>query len=220
MALSIEVISDGICPWCFVGKRRLEKALKTIDGRYETSVTWRPFQLNPNMPIEGMARQTYRTAKFGSWESQALDAQVTAVGEIESIPFAFDRIQRTPNTFDAHRLIWLAQREGIQDAVVEALFRSYFSEGLDIGDRQILINVASTAGLLTAQVERFLESGDGVEAVQLLESQVRQRGISGVPFFIINSKYEISGAQATGTMLAIFEQALNLESARSRSHSL
>lgn len=219
MALNIEVISDGICPWCFVGKRRLEKALKAVEGRDEIQVTWRPFQLNPNMPKEGMDRRTYRTAKFGSWEkSQALDAQVAAVGAAEGIPFAFDRIQRTPNTFDSHRLIWLAQREGIQDAVVEALFRSYFIEGLDISDRQILLDIASTVGL--PQVDRFLDSDDGVEAVHQEEREVRQRGISGVPFFIINSDRGISGAQPAEALLAAFEQALALANAGSLSRSL
>lgn len=219
MALNIEVISDGICPWCFVGKRRLEKALKAVEGRDKIQVTWRPFQLNPNMPKEGMDRRTYRTAKFGSWEkSQALDAQVAAVGAAEGIPFAFDRIQRTPNTFDSHRLIWLAQREGIQDAVVETLFRSYFIEGLDISDRQILLDIASTVGL--PQVDRFLDSDDGVEAVHQEEREVRQRGISGVPFFIINSDRGISGAQPAEALLAAFEQALALANAGSLSCSL
>lgn len=211
MALTIEVISDGICPWCFVGKRRMEKALKAVEGRYETQVTWRPFELNPNMPKEGMDRRTYRTAKFGSWEkSLALDAQVAAVGATEGIPFAFDRIQRTPNTFDAHRLIWLANREAIQDAIAEALFRSYFTEGLDISDRRVLIDIASTTGLSSAQVEHFLESNDGVAEVQQEEAEVRQLGISGVPFFVINKQYGISGAQSVNTLVDAFDKALNL----------
>ena len=213
MALSIEVVSDGICPWCFVGKRRLEKALKAVEGRYETHVTWRPFQLNPNMPKAGMDRRTYRTAKFGSWEkSQALDAQVAAVGATEGISFAFDQIERTPNTFDSHRLIWLAQREGIQDAIVEALFRSYFTSGLDIGDRRVLIDIASTTGLSSSQVEHFLESNDGVAEVQQEEAAVHQLGVSGVPFFTINKNYRISGAQSVA-LVAAFDQALNLTNA-------
>lgn len=207
MNLSIEVISDGICPWCFVGKRRLEKALKAVEGQYKTHITWRPFQLNPNMPKEGMERKAYRTAKFGSWEkSQALDAQVVAVGVTEGISFAFDRIQRTPNTFDSHRLIWLAQRKGIQDAVIEALFRSYFTQGLDISDRRILIDIASTEGLPSLEVEHFLESNSGIAEVQQEEAAVHQLGINGVPFFIINKKYRISGAQS-GDLVAAFDQA-------------
>src|SRR4029077_7022477 len=123
MALLVDVISDVICPWCFIGKRRLEKAVAAVDG--PVGVRWLPFQLNPAMPKEGVSRREYRTRKFGSWErSLELDARVIAVGKSEGISFAFDRIDRTPNTFDAHRLIWLAERHGVQDAVVEALFRA------------------------------------------------------------------------------------------------
>jgi predicted DsbA family dithiol-disulfide isomerase len=123
MTLHIDIISDVICPWCFIGKRRLEKAIAAHDG--QVKVRWLPFQLNPTMPREGVGRKEYRTRKFGSWErSLELDAQMVAVGETEGIHFAFDRTERTPNTLDAHRLIWLADQQGVQDAVVEAMFRS------------------------------------------------------------------------------------------------
>src|SRR5689334_21939057 len=114
----VDVISDVICPWCFIGKRRHEKALATLDA--PVKVRWLPFQLNPQMPKEGISRKEYRTKKFGSWErSQELDARVVVVGNEEGVHFAFDRIERTPNTLDAHRLIWLADKQGVQDAVVE-----------------------------------------------------------------------------------------------------
>ena len=123
MGLTVDVISDVICPWCYIGKRRLEKAVAAVDG--PVGVRWLPFQLNPAMPKEGVSRSEYRTKKFGSWErSQELDARVVAVGQSEGIHFAFDRIERTPNTLDAHRLVGLAERQGVQDAVVEALFRA------------------------------------------------------------------------------------------------
>src|SRR4029077_5692503 len=126
--------SDVICPWCFIGKRRLENALRTLPGDVETQVVWHPFELNPEMPRGGIDRRAYRQAKFGSPEaSRALDARPAAAGATEGIVFAFDRILRTPNTFDAHRLIWLAQRESRQDPIVEALFRGYFLEGADLG---------------------------------------------------------------------------------------
>src|SRR5262249_49350365 len=142
MLLRIDVISDVICPWCFIGKRRLETALAALDGSHEVGVRWLPFQLNPTMPKEGISRKEYRTRKFGSWErSLELDAKVIAVGETEGICFAFDRIERTPNTLDSHRLIWLAEREGIQDTVVEALFQAYFTEGQDLSNRQALLDV-------------------------------------------------------------------------------
>ena len=136
MEYGVDVISDVICPWCYIGKRRLERAVRDLGGRHEVRVRWHPFQLNPTMPEGGMDRKDYRTAKFGSWErSQALDAQVAAAGIAEGIAFAFDRIGRTPNTLDAHRLIALAGERGVQDAVVEAFFRGYFAEARDLGDR-------------------------------------------------------------------------------------
>ncbi len=129
---TIDVISDVICPWCYVGKRRLEKSI-ALAGLGDVRVRWHPFQLNLQMPREGMNRKEYRTAKFGSWErSLALDAQVTEAGRAEGIPFAFDKIERTPNTLDAHRLIELAEQEHLQAAVVEAVFRAYFTQGRDI----------------------------------------------------------------------------------------
>src|ERR1700689_4164500 len=133
MNLTVEVISDVICPWCFIGKRRLEKAIAALDGKHECQVRWLPFQLNPAMPKEGISRKEYRIRKFGSWErSMELDAAMIAFGETEGIHFAFDRIERTPNTVDAHRLIWLADQQGRQGAVVEALFVAYFTDGRDI----------------------------------------------------------------------------------------
>ena len=148
MNLTVDVISDVICPWCYVGKRRLEKAVAAVAGTHEVVVRWHPFQLNPQMPREGMERRAYRTAKFGSWErSLELDARLVAVGAGEGITFAFDKIERTPNTLDAHRLIRLAGEQGVQDAVVEALFRAYFTEGRDISDRRTLLDVVAGAGL-------------------------------------------------------------------------
>src|SRR6476646_9962658 len=162
--LAVDVVSDVICPWCFIGKRRLEKAIAA--QQHKVRVRWLPFQLNPTMPKDGISRREYRTRKFGSWErSLELDAKVVAVGETEGIHFAFDRIERTPNTLDAHRLIWLADKEDVQDALVEALFRAYFSEGQDISDRQTLIDVAADAGLDRNKAEAMLNTDDGLEAL-------------------------------------------------------
>src|SRR5580704_17940110 len=140
MVLQIEVISDVICPWCYIGKRRLEKAIAALDRQHEVRVHWLPFQLDPTTPKDGISRRDYRIKKFGSWErSQELGAKLVAVGETEGIHIALDRIERTPNTLDAHRLIWLAEKVSVQDAVVEALFRAYFTDGRDIGNRQALL---------------------------------------------------------------------------------
>jgi len=206
MSLIVEVISDVICPWCFIGKRRLEKAI-AIYGE-PVKVRWLPFQLNPSMPREGIDRREYRTQKFGSWErSQELDARVAAVGESEGIQFAFDRIERTPNTLDAHRLIWLAEKEGVQDAVVEGLFRAYFSGGRDISLRQTLVDMVVEAGLDRAKTGSLLKGDEGLAAIKQAEQLARRQRVDGVPFFIINGQITLPGAQQPATFLEAFSQA-------------
>src|SRR5438477_3645956 len=181
MVLHVDVISDVICPWCYIGKRRLEKSLAAVEGRHEVRVRWLPFQLNPTMPKEGISRRQYRTKKFGSWErSLELDAKVVAVGKEEGIHFAFDRIERTPNTLDAHRLIWLADKEGVQDAVVEAVFRAYFTEGRDISRTAVLLDVAAEAGLDRNRAEAVLNSDEGLAAIRAAEEQAGRAGVQGV----------------------------------------
>ncbi len=207
MVLHVDVISDVICPWCYIGKRHLEKAVATLDGQHEVQVRWLPFQLNPAMPKEGVSRREYRTRKFGSWErSLELDARVIAVGKSEGIPFAFDRIERTPNTLDAHRLIWLADKECVQGEVVEALFRAYFTEGRDIGNGQTLIAVVVDTGLERGKAEAVLNSDDGLEAIKEAEELARRFRVEGVPFFIVNGKATLSGAQQPDAFLEAFRQ--------------
>ena len=146
--LLIQIASDVICPWCYIGKRRLEKALESLKGEVEARIEWLPFQLNPDMPEQGVARAEYRRAKFGSVEKgRTLDARVAQEGAGEGIAFAFDRMQRTPNTIAAHQLIDLAQAQGKAESVVDALFRAYFEEASDIGDAAILAGIAERAGV-------------------------------------------------------------------------
>lgn len=213
MNLTVDVISDVICPWCYIGKRRLEKAIAAIGKPVE--VRWHPFQMNPTMPKEGISRREYRTKKFGSWErSQELDAQVVSVGKEEGINFAFDRMERTPNTLDAHRLIWLADRKGVQDAVVEALFWAYFTEGKDFGQRQTLLDVVADAGLERSTAEAVLNGNDGMEAIRESEELSRRHQVDSVPFFIINGQITLAGAQHAETFLEAFRQSLQQERAR------
>jgi len=206
MNLSVEVISDVICPWCYIGKRRLEKAIAAHGG--PVKVRWLPFQLNPTMPKEGISRREYRTKKFGSMErSQELDARVIAVGKEEGIDFAFDRIERTPNTLEAHRLIWLADKECVQDAVVEALFVAYFTDGRDISNRQTLLDVVAEAGLDRKRAEAVLDGDEGMDAVKDAGDEARRLRVDSVPFFVVNGKITLSGAQQPDTFLEAFRQA-------------
>jgi predicted DsbA family dithiol-disulfide isomerase len=207
MSLAVDVISDVICPWCYIGKRRLEKAIAAFG--VPAKVRWLPFQLNPTMPKQGINRREYRTKKFGSWErSQELDARGIEVGKTEGIHFAFDRIERMPNTLDAHRLIGLAERQGIQDAVVEALFRAYFTDGRDISNRQTLLDVVAEAGLDRHEAEVMLNSDAGLEAIKDADELARRFRVEGVPFFVINGKATLSGAQQPDTFVEAFKQTV------------
>lgn len=205
-ALQIDVYSDVICPWCYVGKRRLERALKTWDG-VPVTIRWRPFQLNPTMPRNGMDRRQYLDAKFGSpAAAQAIYDHVSAAGTEEGIQFAFERIARTPNTFAAHRLIWLAGHHDHQDEMVELLFRQYFLEGGDIGTIETLSRIAAHAGLDRAAIETFLAGEEGIEVVKTEEAAGHRMGIRGVPYFVFNGVNALSGAQPPEQFLAAFRQ--------------
>jgi predicted DsbA family dithiol-disulfide isomerase len=207
---AVDVISDVICPWCYIGKKRLEKAIAALDSQHRVQVRWLPFQLNPTMPKEGISRKEYRIRKFGSWErSLELDAKLVAVGETEGLQFAFDRIERTPNTVDAHRFIWLADQQGCQDAIVEALFRAYFIDGRDISDRQSLIDVVAEAGLDRQLAESMLNSEVGMDAIEEAEGLSRRYQVDGVPYFIIKNEITLSGAQPPDTFLDAFREAID-----------
>lgn len=189
------VVSNVICPWFFMAKRNLEKALQMLGPKLQLEITWSAFELNPEMPKEGMDRRQYRSKKFGSWEhSQSLDAQVAEAGASAGITFRHDLIARTPNTFNAHRLIWLAQEEGVQDAVVESLFRAYFTEGQDVGDTDVLVAIATQSGIAKDRARAFIESTDGTDVVRRDAQTAIACGISAVPTFIFDGHVLFSGA--------------------------
>ncbi len=199
--ICVEVYSDIICPWCYVGKRRLERALTMIGE--EPPVIWRPFQLNPAMPKNGMNRTAYLEAKFGSLSMfRHIEKQVLEAGKAEQISFAFDKITIAPNTFLAHRLIWYGRRNGKQDSTVETLFRYYFIEGRDIGQVQTLVHAAVEIGLDGGAAERFLTGEEGVQEVKAEESAGHRFGIGSVPYFLLNQTYAISGAQPADVLVS------------------
>jgi predicted DsbA family dithiol-disulfide isomerase len=195
--LQLEVASDVVCPWCYIGKRRLDKALDLLKDELEVEVRWLPFQLNPGLPAEGIARAEYRKAKFGSLErSKQLDARVIAEGKGEGIDFAFERMETQPNTTQAHRLIALAEN---QDAVVDALFKAHFEQGRKIGDPKVLAEIAAQYG-----VKGWPEQAHDVSG---LEEEVRGMGISAVPTFIIERKTGVSGAYPAETLAQVIREA-------------
>ena len=203
-ALTVEVYSDVICPWCYVGKRRLERALQHVGDTVKTYVAWRPFQLNPTMPKDGMDRAAYLEAKFGSLDTfNEMEQRLLEAGQTEQIAFAFQKINRTPNTFLAHRLIWYAGEQDCQKAIVHQLFKVYFEEGLDIGSTAVLVALGDGVGL---QAAPFLASNDGVAEVKAEESVGHKLGIRGVPYFIVNGTSAISDAQPVETFVSAIDQ--------------
>ncbi len=207
--MRIDIVSDVVCPWCFVGKRRLEKAL-ALRPAIEVEIVWRPFQLNPDMPPEGIERQAYLAAKFGGdANAERLYANVAAAGASVDIGFAFDRIRRTPNTSDAHRLVRHAAAEGRADAIVEALFRAYFIEGRDIGGREVLAEIAGAVGLDAAEAAAWLDSPADRDEVLAEDRSARRIGINAVPCFIFERHYAVSGAQEPEFFLPVFDLVRN-----------
>ena len=199
--MRIEIWSDVICPWCYIGKRRLEKALALVP-ELKPEIHWLPFQLNPDMPREGVARAEYRKAKFGSVErGRQLDARVAAEGKGEGIAFAFDRMQRTPNTVAAHRLIALAQKQGVGQAVVDSLFKAYFEDAEDIGDAAVLNRIS-----VENQIKGWPHNADEKE-VAALEASMRGFGISAVPTFLFDRKFGVSGAHPPESLAEAIREA-------------
>lgn len=207
--MQIDIISDTICPWCFIGKRRFERALAMRPQsalEVPLEVRWLPYQLNPTMQSGGMERRRYLADKFGGAErAERQYDRLRQSGHEESIDFAFEKIRSTPNTINSHRLIYFAQNTGKQEAIVEALYRAYFFAGEDLGNLNVLANIAATAGLNRAKIIRYLESDEDRSSVVKLDEKMRRLGISGVPCFIIENEYAISGAQSPEIFLQIFD---------------
>lgn len=204
--MQIDVISDTVCPWCYIGKRRLERAL-SLRPQIEFDVRWRPFQLDPTTPVEGIDRKTYIERKFGSSEKiQPIHAALLKAGEDEGIAFAFEKISRTPNTLNSHRVIRWAHSLGVQDQLVELLFRRYFVEGADIGQIKVLAAIADEVGLDGELVEELLNSDADRESVEREDTMARKIGINGVPTYLIGGKTLVNGAQDAEHLVRVIDR--------------
>jgi predicted DsbA family dithiol-disulfide isomerase len=210
MTVRIDVISDVVCPWCLIGKRRLERALELLRQGSQPAppieVVWHPFQLNPDLPPEGIERSEYLARKFGS-RAQDIYSRVIAAGRSVGIEFGFERIVRQPNTVRAHQLIALAQVRGVQDLMVETLFRAYFVDGVDLTQTANLLTLAAQAGVDRAEAAACLEDDVQRQAVQAGDAQARSLGVSGVPFFIFDQRIAVSGAQEPEVLLRAVSEA-------------
>ncbi|PWW04110.1 putative DsbA family dithiol-disulfide isomerase [Hoeflea marina] len=201
--LSVDIVSDVMCPWCYIGKRRLEQALAGIGGAFEVDIRWRPYQLDPTLPKAGKDRRRYLEDKFGGPDgaTQAYRA-VRQAAQDDGIDFDFDAIEVSANTLDAHRLIRWAGSEGseTQGKVVDALFRMYFEDGRNIGDDAVLIEAAADAGMDRAVIATLLKGDADRAEVRAEIDMAREMGVTGVPCFIIDNKYAVMGAQPADTL--------------------
>jgi len=209
--LKIEFIFDTVCPWCYVGKRRFERALAQRPGT-RTEIVWRPFLLNPDIPPEGIDRRAYLDRKFGGpARVQRIHAAVAAAGAAEGIDFAFDRINRAPNTLNSHRMIRFAAGFGCQQETVEALYRAYFTEGQDIGVIQILVGLGEKLGIPADALENYLRSDVDISAVLNDNARAHRQGVNGVPCLILDGSYALAGAQEPDILLRLIDIARQSE---------
>jgi len=209
--LTINVVSDVVCPWCFIGKRRLEAAIELYRQRFpnrpEPVVTWWPFQLNPDMPVEGVDRAEHMAGKFGQAQLEQAHQRLAGIGNDLGIPFDFEATRRQPNTLAAHSLIELAAGHGLQDEMAEALFQAFFVDGADLTSNAVLIDIAVRAGLPGETVEIALANVGMRDHVAAQDKQARELGVSGVPFFIFNNKLAVSGAHEPESLLGAMIEA-------------
>ncbi|BCH10051.1 DSBA oxidoreductase [Mesorhizobium sp. 131-3-5] len=207
-AITVDVVSDVVCPWCFIGQKRLDKAVAAA-GDVDVHIRWRPFQLDPTIPPQGKDRREYMRAKFGSDERiREIHARIEPLGEAEGISFAFDAIKVAPNTLDAHRLIrWAgAAGEAVQNRLVRRLFQLNFEEGVNIGDHAVLVEAAREAGMDASVVATLLPTDADVEAVRTEIATASRMGISGVPCFLLEGRYAVMGAQDVDTLADAIRQ--------------
>ena len=211
MSFQIDIISDVVCPWCFIGKRNLERALETWRAKYpdETpTVRWHPFQLNPQIPARGLPRIQYLEDKFGGPErAKEIYARASAAGRRAGIDFDFDAIQVQPNTIDAHRLLHFSAERGKQDEMAEAIFRRYFQEGADLSSAETLVDIAQQAGLDRDEALAYLASATDRELIEEQDRRARAIGVEGVPFFIFNQRLALSGAQPPEVIVDAMEKS-------------
>ncbi|OUS21858.1 polyketide biosynthesis protein [Litorivita pollutaquae] len=203
--VKLDIISDPICPWCFIGKTLLDRALEARPD-HPFVIEWHPFQLNPDMPVEGMERRAYLEAKFGG--AEGADKTYGAIADHAKeagVEIDFDAITRTPNTFNAHRLIHWAQLEGRQTAVVSRLFKAYFQEGRDIGNADVLADIADGVGIDASVVLRLFDSDADRDTLTDRETQFRKMGVTSVPTFIVASQHAVPGAQPTELWLQVMD---------------
>jgi predicted DsbA family dithiol-disulfide isomerase len=205
-SISVDVVSDVVCPWCYIGQKRLDKAISAVEG-IEVGVRWRPFQLDPSIPPEGVDHHEYLVAKFGDPRSlEDSHARLTVLGQDVGIDYRFDLVERYPNTLDAHRLVRWAGAVGRQRELVDRLFEMHFTEGRYIGDHDVLAELGAAVGLDPDKTLRRLETNEDLQAIRAEIEGLQRKGVTGVPCFILADKWAVVGAQPTGVLVDAIRQ--------------
>ncbi|GAB3528652.1 DsbA family oxidoreductase [Pontibacter brevis] len=207
--IKIDIVSDVNCPWCYVGEQRLNKAMTEANDKYEFDISFKPFELNAQIPQEGVDRLEYFKNAYGPSivdQIEAMNQRLQDAGSPEGIEFNFDKLTTVNNTFNGHRLIWLAGQAGVQEEVAHALFYSYFTEGKNMNDIALLKEIGIANGIPAERLKGFFEGDEGKKEVRELEQWAHASGIKGVPAFIINDQYLVSGAQPADTFHQVFSQ--------------
>ena len=203
--INIKVISDTICPWCYIGKKQLEKAINKIDN-IEFDISYKPFQLDPTMPTDGVDRKRYIDRKFGEDTAKEVGNKIREAGKPVGIEFNYENIIKTPNTLNSHRILKWAEKENKQEEALELLFYSYFTEGRDIGNNEELVKIAKKLGLNPKKIEKNLVSDIDIKEIELEEWSYRDLGIAGVPTYILEDNMIITGSQSSETFINVFNK--------------
>ena len=211
--LKIDIVSDIVCPWCVIGFQNLKAAMDELQSELKFEIFWKPYELHPEIPQEGYDKKLYMQQKFGSSNTRSPYEEITKVGESVGFEFNFSKTKRIPNTFMAHRLLWKAEQCNLQNELSEALFKAYFTDGLDIGSKEILSNISHSVGMNRENTISFLESKEGGQEVADLEMDFIERSIGAVPTYFINDKYIIQGGQEPETFVSFLRKIIQKENA-------
>jgi len=209
--LKIDIVSDIVCPWCVIGFRNLKKAMEELKSELDFEISWKPYELHPEIPQEGYDKKLYMQQKFGSSDSKSRYDEITKIGESIDFSFNFSKTERIPNTFMAHRLLWKSEERNLQTELSEALFTAYFTHGLDIGSKEILAEISESVGMNKNEILNFLDSSEGGQETADLEMNFIEKSIGAVPTYFINDKYIIQGGQEPETFVSFLKKIIQKE---------
>ena len=211
--LKIDIVSDVVCPWCVIGFRNLQKAMHVLQTELSFEISWKPYELHPEIPQDGYDKKLYMKQKFGSSNGKSPYNEIIKIGESINFEFNFSKTERIPNTFMAHRLLWKAEQYNLQTELSETLFKAYFTDGLNIGSKKILSELCESIGMNKEEIMTFLESGEGGQEIADLEMEFIEKSIGAVPTYFINDKYIIQGGQEPETFVSFLKKIIEKENA-------